>query len=93
MTKAEIVSHIANGTGIEKTTISTVVESFMESVKENMINGENIYLRGFGSFVIKQRAEKVARNITKNTTVIVPARSIPSFKPAKEFMAKVKGKK
>jgi DNA-binding protein HU-beta len=90
MTKAEIVADIANKTGIEKVAVQAVVESFMESIKETMINGENVYLRGFGSFIIKERAEKTGRNISKNTTIIIPAHKIPAFKPAKSFVNKVK---
>ncbi len=90
MTKAEIVADIANKTGIEKVAVQAVVESFMESIKETMINGENVYLRGFGSFIIKERAEKTGRNISKNTTIIIPAHKIPAFKPAKSFVNEVK---
>ncbi len=90
MTKAEIVTEIANKTGVEKVAVQAVVESFMETVKETMINGENVYLRGFGSFIIKRRAEKTGRNISKNTTIIIPAHNIPAFKPAKTFVNEVK---
>lgn len=90
MTKADIVAAIAKQTGVEKTVVSSVVEAFMESVKGSMIAGEEVFLRGFGSFIIKQRAEKVARNISKNTTIVVPAHNVPAFKPAKSFAAEVK---
>ncbi len=90
MTKAEIVADIATKTGVEKVAVQAVVESFMEAVKGSMMNGENVYLRGFGSFTIKRRAEKTGRNISKNTTIIIPAHNIPSFKPAKTFVAQVK---
>ena len=91
MTKAEIVTRIAHETGIDKTTTLAVVESFMNQVKESLVNEEdNVYLRGFGSFILKKRATKTARNITKNTTLIVPEHNIPAFKPAKEFLAAVK---
>ncbi len=90
MTKAEIVSSISEKTGIEKVAVLAVVEEFMTTVKESMTNGENVYLRGFGSFIIKRRAEKTGRNISKNTSVIVPAHNIPAFKPAKTFMNDVK---
>ena len=90
MTKAEIVAEIANKTGIEKVAVQATVEAFMDTVKNSMINGQNVYLRGFGSFIIKQRAEKTGRNISKNTTLIIPAHNIPSFKPAKSFVNKVK---
>ena len=75
MTKAEIVKQIAEKTGIEKETVSAIVENFMEQVRSSMIHGENIYLRGFGTFQLKRRAEKVARNISKNTTIVIPASS------------------
>ena len=90
MTKAEIVTEIANKTGVDKVAVQAVVESFMETVKETMVDGENVYLRGFGSFIIKERAEKTGRNISKNTTIIIPAHKIPAFKPAKTFVSKVK---
>ena len=90
MTKAEIVSEIASKTGIDKREVLMVVESLMGTIKTTMTNGEEVFLRGFGSFIIKRRAEKTARNISKNTTMIVPAHNIPAFKPAKEFLEKVK---
>lgn len=90
MTKADIVNEIAKNTGIDKATVLTTVEAFMETVKESLSKNENVYLRGFGSFIIKQRAEKTARNISKNTTIIIPAHNIPSFKPAKTFVSVVK---
>jgi len=92
MTKAEIVADIANKTGIEKVTVQHTVEAFMEAVKDSLANGENVYLRGFGSFVVKKRAEKTGRNISKNTTIIIPAHNIPAFKPAKTFVTDVKNK-
>ena len=90
MTKAEIVADIANKTGIEKVAVQATVEAFMETLKNSMINGQNVYLRGFGSFFIKRRAEKTGRNISRNTTIIIPAHNIPAFKPAKTFVNKVK---
>jgi DNA-binding protein HU-beta len=90
MTKAEIVAEITQKTGIEKTAVQAVVENFMEVVKSSMINGDNVYLRGFGSFIIKTRAQKKARNISKKTTIIIPAHNIPAFKPAKTFVQAVK---
>ena len=90
MTKADIVSEIAKKTGVEKVQIQKIVALFMEEVKGSLANNENVYLRGFGSFIIKQRAEKVARNISKNTTITIPAHNIPAFKPAKTFVAKIK---
>jgi DNA-binding protein HU-beta len=90
MTKADIVSEIAKKTGVEKTQIQTIVEAFMDEVKISLEKEENVYLRGFGSFIIKKRAEKVARNISKNTTITIPAHNIPAFKPAKSFTSKIK---
>ena len=92
MTKADIVNEIAKKTGIEKVTVQKTVESFMETVKDSMVKGSNVYLRGFGSFIVKKRAKKTARNISKNTTIIIPAHNIPAFKPAKSFITKVKSK-
>ena len=90
MTKADIVNEIAQQTGIEKVEVLAVVEAFMGTVKASLIKGEPVYLRGFGSFIIKHRAEKAARNITRNTTMTIPAHDIPAFKPAKVFVAAVK---
>ncbi|MEG1579766.1 MAG: HU family DNA-binding protein [Bacteroidaceae bacterium] len=90
MTKADIVNEISDTTGLDKTTVLTIVEAFMESVKGSLANDENIYLRGFGSFILKKRAQKTARNISKNTTIIIPEHNIPAFKPAKVFCAKIK---
>lgn len=85
MTKADIVNEIAKTTGIDKAAVLAVVEQFMTAVKDSLAYGENVYLRGFGSFIVKQRAEKTARNISKNTTLIIPAHNIPAFKPANSF--------
>ena len=90
MTKADIVSEISKGSGIEKVTVQKTVEAFMESVKGSLAKNQNVYLRGFGSFIVKERAQKTARNISKNTTIIIPAHKIPAFKPAKTFVGKVK---
>jgi DNA-binding protein HU-beta len=90
MTKAEIVTEIAEKTGVDKVEVLTTVEAFMSSVKNSLARGENVYLRGFGSFIVKERAEKTGRNISKNTTIIIPAHNIPAFKPAKTFVDKVK---
>ena len=90
MTKAEIVAEIASKTGIEKVAVQATVEAFMDSIKNSLSSDENVYLRGFGSFIIKKRAEKTGRNISKNTTIIIPAHNIPAFKPAKTFVNKVK---
>ena len=92
MTKAEIVNEVAKATGIEKVAVQTVVEAAMESIKSSLIKGNPVYLRGFGSFIIKHRAQKAARNITKQTTMTIPAHDIPAFKPAKSFVAAVKTK-
>jgi DNA-binding protein HU-beta len=90
MTKADIINEISEKTGIEKIAVKASVEAFMKSVKDSMEKGNNVYLRGFGSFIVKKRAEKTGRNISKNTTVIIPAHYIPAFKPAKPFANKVK---
>jgi DNA-binding protein HU-beta len=90
MTKAEIVNEIANKSGIDKVTVLRVVESFMDEVKESLASNENVYLRGFGSFVVKQRAQKVARNISRNTTITIPAHSIPSLNLLKLLLKLVK---
>ncbi len=86
MTKADIVKEIASSTGIDKAAVLTTVESFMAVVKKSLAEEENVYLRGFGSFIVKKRAQKTARNISKNTTIIVPEHNIPAFKPAKDFV-------
>jgi DNA-binding protein HU-beta len=90
MTKADIVSNIAKQTGAEKVLVQEIVEAFMENVKGSLIENKPVYLRGFGSFIIKERAQKVARNISKGTTLTIPAHNIPAFKPAKSFACKVK---
>ena len=90
MTKADIVNEISNKTGFDKNSVQTIVEVFMNSVKGSMINGDNVYLRGFGSFIIKERAQKTARNISKHETITIPAHNIPAFKPAKSFMSTIK---
>lgn len=91
MTKAEIVTKIAKKTGLDKDAVLTVVEQFMTSVKDSLVEGEPVFLRGFGSFIIKERATKTARNISKDKAIIIPAHNIPAFKPAKTFMAQVSG--
>ena len=90
MTKADIVSEIAKSTGVEKVQVQAIVEAFMESIKTSLTQKNNVYLRGFGSFIVKKRAKKVARNISKNTTITIPEHNIPAFKPAKSYAAKVK---
>ena len=92
MTKADIVSKIADKSGIEKADVLATVEAFMEEVKGALEDGDNVYLRGFGSFIIKTRAEKTGRNISKNTTIKIPAHNIPAFKPSKTFTEGVKTK-
>ncbi|MEI7594248.1 MAG: HU family DNA-binding protein [Bacteroidota bacterium] len=92
MTKADVVAEIANKTGIEKIAVQATVEAFMDSVKNSLETGNNVYLRGFGSFIVKKRAAKTGRNISKNTSIVIPEHFIPAFKPAKEFVGSVKGK-
>ncbi|CCZ11384.1 dNA-binding protein HU [Prevotella sp. CAG:1092] len=92
MTKADVINKIMEATGLQKREVTVVVESFMETIKESMLKDkENVYLRGFGSFVIKHRAAKTARNITKNTTITIAAHDLPCFKPAKSFIDEMKG--
>ncbi|NNF02439.1 MAG: integration host factor subunit beta [Bacteroidia bacterium] len=90
MTKAELVAEISNKTGIEKVAVQQTIESMMKIIKNSLANKENVYLRGFGSFIVKKRAQKTGRIITKNTTIIIPEHFIPAFKPAKTFTQKVK---
>lgn len=90
MTKADLTSEISSRTGIDKQTVLAVLESFMVEVKDSLKEGENVYLRGFGSFITKKRAAKTARNISKNTTIVIPEHFAPSFKPCKEFMELLK---
>ena len=92
MTKAEIVSDIVQQTGLERGEVLRLVEVFMTTIKSSLTKGENVYLRGFGSFVVKQRAQKTGRNISKNTSIIIPAHNVPAFKPAKTFVEDVKTK-
>ena len=90
MTKADIVAEIADKTGIEKVAVQTAVEAFMNSIKVSLKKGDNVYLRGFGSFIVKKRAQKTGSNISKNTTIIIPEHNVPAFKPAKTFVEVVK---
>ena len=90
MTKAELISQVARETGYDKNTILAILESSLEAIKKNVAEGENVYIRGFGSFITKVRAEKVARNITKNTSIVLPEHKIPAFKPAREFATQVR---
>jgi DNA-binding protein HU-beta len=92
MTKADVVNEIVQETGLDKNEALKAVEAFMNSIKSSLSKGQNVYLRGFGSFIVKERAEKTGRNISKNTTIIIPAHKIPSFKPAKTFVEEVKSK-
>ena len=91
MTKAEIVSLIAKNTGCDRELVLEIVEEFMTSVKAQLVAGENVYLRSFGSFIVKERARKVARNISKDTALVIPTHNIPAFKPAKSFVTAVSG--
>ncbi len=90
MRKADLVSRISENTGIEKVDVLVALESFFKEVKESLENGENVYIRGFGSFVTKKRAEKVGRNIKKNVAITIPEHYIPAFKPSKTFTESVK---
>ena len=92
MTKAEIVASISGKLGIEKVDVQLTVESMMQEIINSLENGENVYLRGFGSFIIKTRAKKTGRNISKNVAVNIPAHNIPAFKPSKVFLSGVKSK-
>ena len=92
MTKADIIEEIVEKTGVARKDVSATVEAFMDSVKNSLLEKkDNVYLRGFGSFIVKHRAEKTARNIPKNTTIVISAHDFPSFKPAKSFVSKMKG--
>jgi len=93
MTKQDVVNEVSKSTGIEKVTVSKTIEALMETVRATMAKNQNIYLRGFGTFVVKKRAKKTARNISKNTTVIIPEHFVPTFKPSKELIDKIKSKK
>lgn len=90
MTKADIVADIAEETGLERVEALKAVEAFMDSVKSSLSKGQNVYLRGFGSFIVKERAEKTGRNISKNQAIIIPAHNVPAFKPSKTFVENVK---
>ncbi len=90
MRKADLVNKISDKTGVPKVDTLVVIESMIKEIKDSLKSGENVYLRGFGSFVVKKRAEKIGRNIKKNTAIVIPAHHIPSFKPAKVFVDSVK---
>ena len=92
VTKADVIAEIAEKTGIDKADVTQTLESFFTVVKDTLASEENIYVRGFGSFINKKRAKKVARNISKNTAMVIDEHFIPSFKPAKVFVEQVKGK-
>lgn len=91
MTKADVINEISEKTGIDKADVQTTVEAFFSVVKGSMAEGENIYVRGFGSFINKKRAKKIARNISKNTAIVIDEHYVPSFKPSKIFIDKIKG--
>ena len=93
MTKQDLVNEVSKNTGIEKIAVEKTIEALMETVRVSMAKNQNIYLRGFGTFLVKKRAKKTARNISKNTTVIIPEHFVPTFKPSKEFVNKIKSKK
>ncbi len=90
MTKAEIVNEISRSTGMEKSAVLLIIEKFMDQIKDSMIDGHNVYLRGFGSFIVKTRKAKTARNISKNTTIMIPEHRVPAFKPSKKFLDDIK---
>tara|TARA_B100000029_G_scaffold286915_1_gene280627 strand:+ start:70 stop:360 length:291 start_codon:yes stop_codon:yes gene_type:complete len=90
MTKADIVKNISDKTGIDKSDVQMITEKLMNEIKHSLQNNENVYLRGFGSFIVKKRAEKTGRNISKNVAVVIPAHNIPAFKPSKTFVNSVK---
>tara|TARA_Y100001958_G_C20993672_1_gene380235 strand:+ start:442 stop:732 length:291 start_codon:yes stop_codon:yes gene_type:complete len=92
MTKADIISNICDSAGLDKIDVQITIEKFMEQVKDSIEAGNNVYLRGFGSFIVKTRAEKIGRNISKNTAVKIPSHNVPAFKPAKVFIERVKSK-
>ena len=91
MTKADVIDAIVDETGMVKKDVTVVVEAMMKVIRDTMCNDENVYLRGFGTFVVKQRAAKIARDISKNTSIEVPAHKIPGFKPSKSFVEKMQG--
>lgn len=92
MRKSDLVNNISEKTGIPKVDVLVTIEGFLKEIKENISSGENIYIRGFGSFITKKRAAKIGRNIKKNVAVEIPEHFIPAFKPSKEFVNEVKDK-
>ena len=93
MTKAEVITKISDKTGIQKDDVTQTIEAFFKVVKDSMAEGDNIYVRGFGSFVNKKRAKKIARNISKNTAIVIDEHCVPSFKPSNVFIEKIKNSK
>ena len=94
MTKAEIINKIAEETGVAKKDVAATVEAFMEEIRVSLAeNKENVYLRGFGTFVVKRRAQKTARNISKNTTIVIDAHDYPTFKPSKSELCQTERKR
>jgi DNA-binding protein HU-beta len=93
VTKAEVITKISEKTGIQKDDVTQTIEAFFKVVKDSMAEGDNIYVRGFGSFVNKKRAKKIARNISKNTAIVIDEHFVPSFKPSKVFIEKIKNSK
>jgi DNA-binding protein HU-beta len=92
MRKADLVNQIAEKTGIPKVDVLITLETMFKEVRESLADGQNIYIRGFGSFITKKRAAKIGRNIKKNTAVQIPEHYVPAFKPSKEFLSQVKSK-
>jgi DNA-binding protein HU-beta len=92
MRKSDLITNISDKTGIPKVDVLVTIETMIKEVKESLTSGENIYIRGFGSFITKKRAAKIGRNIKKNTAINIPEHFIPAFKPAKEFAEEVKSK-
>ena len=90
MTKADVINEISEKTGVDKADVTASVEAFFSVIKQNMVSGENIYIRGFGSFINKKRKKKIARNISRNTALVIDEHFVPSFKPAKIFVNKIK---
>jgi DNA-binding protein HU-beta len=90
MTKADLVKNISDKTGMDKSDVQMIAEKFMNEVKNSLKNNENVYIRGFGSFIVKTRAKKTGRNISKNIAVVIPAHNIPAFKPSNTFVNSVK---
>ncbi|MBR2178424.1 MAG: integration host factor subunit beta [Paludibacteraceae bacterium] len=90
MTKIELVKMVAEKTGIDQPTAMAAVEGVIDTLKESLINKESVFIRGWGTWTLKHRAKKTARNISKNTSIVIPEHNIPSFKPAKTFNDMIK---